>query len=146
MKTDLEKLQEAEAEVARLKGELKTAEADYLAEVEKSSKLETERNDLKVKVGELEKNLSAQTEANTTLKTKLEDAQKLSEKSAADLNTADERAETRLREISARNGGTIPGKDVGNLKDFTNADAGKKNLTGFAAVQAAIAEQIGETK
>jgi chromosome segregation ATPase len=117
-KTDLELLQDAQERITALEGEHQT--------------LITERDDLKAKVTDIEANLNAASvkvlaleaekatlttdlaTANTakaTLITDLATANTAKANAEAALATADERAETRLREISAKNGGTLPPKD-----------------------------------
>jgi|694.fasta_scaffold01691_15 chromosome segregation ATPase len=117
-KTDLELLQDAQERITALEGEHQT--------------LITERDDLKAKVTDIEANLNAASvkvlalegekatltkdlaTANsdkTKLTTDLATANTAKANAEAALVTADERAETRLREISAKNGGTLPPKD-----------------------------------
>jgi chromosome segregation ATPase len=86
-------------------------------EAEKAT-LTTERDDLKAKVGTLEgekatltTDLATANSDKTKLTTDLATANTAKTNAEAALVTADERAETRLREISAKNGGTLPPKD-----------------------------------
>lgn len=140
-KTDLELLQDAQERITLLEGEkttLITERDDLKAKAGAVETLTKERDDLQTKVTALEADktqlttdLAAANAAKTALTTDLATANTAKTKAEADLKTADERAETRLREISAKNGGTLPPKDH-NAGTAQTGGNEKPKLTGRA--------------
>jgi chromosome segregation ATPase len=120
-KTDLELLQDAQERITVLEGEQKTliTERDDLkAKAGTVESLTKERDDLQTKVTALEgekatltTDLATANSDKTKLTTDLATANTAKATAIAERDKADERAETRLREISAKNGGTLPPKD-----------------------------------
>lgn len=106
------KLSDAEGKVTALEGE-KAQLTQNLADAN------TKVTGLETKVTALDGDLKAANQKAT-------DATAAKDKAEADLKTTDERTETRLREISARNGGTLPPKAAGagdHTQEETKADA-----------------------
>lgn len=114
------KVTDLEAQKVKADADLKAAtelgekaEADLKTERAKSEKLEADLKLANEKTTKLETDLKSEQEKSTKLDVDLKAANDKSTKAEADLKAADERAEQRLREIDARNGGTVPNKKPG---------------------------------
>ncbi len=128
-----QKVTDLEAQKTRLEGELQTAKDATAAETLKVTNLTADKTRLEGELQTAKDATAAETLKVTDLtaeKTRLEGELQTSkaakDKAEADLKTADDRAETKLYEISARNGGTLPPKKAGagdHTQDQTKSDA-----------------------
>lgn len=102
-KTDLELLGDSREQVVTLTADLATAQADIVAATDLASQAEQAHQATQATLAQAHLDHAAQ----------LSTAQATVAQAVADLATADTRAETRQREISAAAGGTLPGKTLG---------------------------------
>ena len=139
------KVKELEAENSKVSGERDQAVKDKDAAIAAQQKAEGERDQaVKDKDAAISAQQKAEGERDQATKNKGE-AVAAKEKAEADLKTADQRAEQKLREIDAKNGGTLPGKQAG-AGDHTSTDAKTQGLTGMKKATAYFAAKLPEPK
>jgi chromosome segregation ATPase len=139
IKQQLETAQARVAELEPLEGKVTKLEGDLKAATENASEIGGDLKAANEKVTALEGDLKVAGEKATKLEGDLKAANEKTEKAESDLKTADERAETKLREIDAKNGGTLPSKqaDAGDhTQEKSKADGTpRERLAGIFKIQ-----------